>query len=876
MRVIKPLCLGLMTRPFEQGRRFYMGTSVLCFVALGREEALFSEIGMWKLAAEELPPDQPLDLVIPKRVGEYIVAARAYAPGGRPAPAVRVSARFGPLTKSLLAVGDRYAEGGRVSQPVPFTDMALDWSRAFGGPNHALNPLGRGMEEKAVPGIGLVVPLPNIEDPAVAPEHRLRASAGFGPIDQTWPQRARLVGTHDDHWLREDFPGLARDMDWRFFNAAPADQHLQLPLTGTEDYAFENLHPEEPIIQGRLPGLAPRLFLARRDGGDAMEEVPLTLTTVVFVPHRKRAILIHHGVVQVAEEDARDVTCMLVGADRAGQPRPAEHYRRIRDLRLDPDNGVLHALRESDLAPADMIRPDPDIAAHSALMATQNLLAKNGRRDTERRLAAARAEVARHDLDPDEHGPTAMPPEEPPPSPDDLPARIDAAMAQAEAFEAEAKARSHLSDEDLAKILEGSDMTVPMIRAEMTQRPSGPPTYTAEGTRENLRNLRDEARAAGSEPSAAEIEEILSDPVMNALWERSEAELRAAYLAGAQFQDPARQLSDGQQARLREGMAARGRSLARADLCGADLAGLDLSGADLTGAWLDGANLRGANLAGAKLVDAVLAHAVLEGANLSHADASGANLGSARLGGALLDRANLQKSVLAKADLRAASLRGANIEGGDLSETKLEGAVIEGIRAPKATFLRMSLAGCRAAGANFEESTFIECDLRGADFTRAVLTAAIFLKSEVRGLVAPGADLRKAVFTGPCDLTEAMLQGANLAEANLRGAILQRAMFADAVLEGADLSDCDLREAHLVQVRAKGSRFVVADLRGASLTRGDFMSAMLSRANLRGADLTDASFYEADLARVLTDGHTRYHGMMQTRMRLRPRAEPAR
>ena len=58
MRVIKPLCLGLMTRPFEQGRRFYMGASVLCFVALGPEEALFSEIGMWKLAAEELPPRQ--------------------------------------------------------------------------------------------------------------------------------------------------------------------------------------------------------------------------------------------------------------------------------------------------------------------------------------------------------------------------------------------------------------------------------------------------------------------------------------------------------------------------------------------------------------------------------------------------------------------------------------------------------------------------------------------------------------------------------------------------------------------------------------------------------------------------------------------------
>jgi uncharacterized protein YjbI with pentapeptide repeats len=874
MRVTKPFCLGLMTRPFEMGRRFYLGASVLCFVPLGPEDALFSEMGLWKMLAEELPPEQTLDLVIPKRVAEYLVIARACAPGGTPAQAVRVSARFGAATKSLIVVGDRHLEGGRMNGPVPFTEMPLDWSHAYGGPKFAENPLGRGMAEVGIPGVGLVVPLPNIEDPAVAPEHRRFRPAGFGPIDQTWPQRARFAGTYGDRWLKEDFPGFARDMDWRFFNAAPADQHLPAPLKGTEAYAFENLHPAEPLIQGRLPGLAPRLFLVRR-GDDALEEVGLGLTTVVFLPHRKRAVLIHHGIAEVAEEDARDIVQAVLGVERIGRHHPAEHYRQVRDLRMDPDLGMLHALRETDLAPADLIRPDPDVAAHSDLLKTENLLAKNGRKDSDARIAAYRAEVASHGLDPDAHGPTPLPPAQPPPSPDELPARIQAALDDARAMTARAEAeRAKDTDAELAKTLEGSGLTVAMVRAEQTQRPSGPPKYRADDTRRDLRETADRVRAGGGPPE--EIEEILADPVMNGIWDRSEAEQRAAYRDAAHLQDPAPRLGDRRQQRLREEVAAKRGQLAGLDLCGADLSGLDLSGADLTGAWLDAANLRGTNFTGAKLGQAVLAHAAAEGARFDRADLTGANLGRARLGGAVLDGAMLRDAVLGKADLRGASLRGADLEGANLLEALFEGAMLEGLRAKGAVLVRLSLAQCRAAGAMLADASFIECDLTGIDVARATLTGAAFLNCRVAGLRAQGADLSGAVFAGGCDLTEAQFQGAALAKANLRGAVLQRAVLTGAMLDGADFSEADLQDANLAQASARGARFVVADLRRAVLARGDFAQGILSRADLRGADLTEASFYEADLARVRADGTTRYSGMMQTRMRLRPRAEPAR
>lgn len=875
MRVVKPLCLGLMTRPFETKRRFFLGVAVLCFVPLGTEEALFSEAGMWKLLGEELPPDQPLDLVIPKLVAEYIVLGRACAPDGTPVQALRVSARVGPLTKSLIVAGDSYEDRGRLIPPVPFADMRLDWTRAYGGPRHAENPIGRGMEEMAVPGVGLVVPRPNIEDPSVAPEHRRRRTAGFGPLDQTWAQRARYAGTYDERWLRDDFPGFAKDLDWRFFNAAPADQHFPGAVTGTEEYAFENLHPEEPVLQGRLPGLAPRFFIERKGAEGILEEVPVGLTALVFVPHRRRAVLVHHGMVEIAEEDGRDILCAVAGVDRAAAPRPAEHYQAVKVARADPDKGPILALRESDLAPKDMLRPDPDMEAMNKLLASQNLLAKNGRRDSEARIARARAMVAEYDLDPDEHGPGLLPPDAPPPTIDDLPARIEQAFEEARKAEAAAEAAPQISDEELEKALVGSGMTVAQVRAEHTEQPTGPPTYTADRQRQDLRQTAEQVRAAGGD--ASEIDEILADPVMNHLWEQSEQEQRNAYLMTAHHQGPARQLSDRRSEALRAAeLPARGKNLVRINLCGADLSGIDLSGADLTEAWLDGVNLEGANLSGAILKDAVLAHARLGGARFDRAQMSGTNLGAARAPGAVFDGAVMRNAVLAKADLTGASLRGADLEGADVMEARLDGAVLEGAKAPSAMFMRLNLAGCFAAGAMFEGATFLECDLQGIDFTGAKLASAAFLASNLRGLRAPGADLRKAVLNNGCDLTEAVLQDADLTEANLRGAIMLRAVLAGAKLASADLSDAQLEEAQLQNVSAPSARFVVADLRRAVLARGDFRGAVLQRADLRGTDLTEASFYEADLARVKTDGTTRYQGILQTRMRLRPRAEPAR
>ena len=294
MKIIKPQCLSLLTRSYEFQRRFHMGISVIAYVPLGSEQALLPEVELWKFAAESLGKDAALDVCIPKSAAEFLVTGNVYTPEGKPQPACRTAATLGALRKELYVFGDRYWNGTTATEPAPFTEMPLDWAHAFGGPDYARNPLGKGFEPIQVNG-KKVQPLPNLEHPDQLITHPgLKPEPTcYGPIDQMWPQRAEKVGTYDEDWLKNDFPGYARDIDWTFFNLAAADQQQSTLFSGNETYRFDNMHPTESVIEGSLPGVHARSFINRKLGdSEAFEEVPLRLTTCWFFPNVKRAVLV--------------------------------------------------------------------------------------------------------------------------------------------------------------------------------------------------------------------------------------------------------------------------------------------------------------------------------------------------------------------------------------------------------------------------------------------------------------------------------------------------------------------------------------------------------------------------------------------------------
>ncbi|HYZ34812.1 MAG TPA: DUF2169 domain-containing protein, partial [Crenalkalicoccus sp.] len=623
MKVIKPLALGLLTRPTEFRRRFFLGVAAISFCPMGERPALLGEVAMWKFLAGALPPEQPLDLALPKTAAEFLVTGSAFAPGGQAVPALPVTVRLGSVSKQLVAVGDRHLDSGLPTRPVPFTEMPLGWDRAYGGPKYTRNPLGRGIEEMPIAGIGYRVALPNVVLPQGAEQPRTPEPVGFGPLDIAWPQRSQHAGTHDQRWLEEDFPGFARDTDWRILMAASPDQRFPGFLRGDEDYALTNLHRTKPELAGRLPGLAPRILIQRR-GREALEEVPLNLTTVWFFPAAERLVMVHHGRARVEEEDARDVLRLVLGADRLGAPRPVADFARVLADRLHPEYGALEALRDSALVPPETIVPDPDLEAQKALVAEQGLLRKRGRARQLREHERARQEVAALGLDPDEHV-SPPPPEEELPSLEDLPAAIERMKAEAERAQREGEDFLAAQRAEVAGPAEAAGIALPAPE----EPPCGPPRFSAAATQAELEAEAAAAEAEGKD--AALLRATLADPAILKLWTDAEEQQRQGYLAGADGQRPVPRLDRAANAALRARLLDGQRGGKRLDLCGADLAGLDLSGFDLAEAWLDGADLTGADLSRARLTRAVLAHARLVGARLCGAELSEANLGRAEL-----------------------------------------------------------------------------------------------------------------------------------------------------------------------------------------------------------------------------------------------------
>ncbi|HUB10753.1 MAG TPA: DUF2169 domain-containing protein [Acetobacteraceae bacterium] len=877
MKIIKPQTLGLLTRPFEFRREFWLGISVLAFLPIGETPLLLKETEMWSFLAEELPPDLPLDAAIPKLQPEFLAISHCYAPGDVAAPLVHTGIQLGPVIKQLDVHGDRMFDRSRrrLGEAVPFTQMALDWTRTYGGAGFADNPVGKGVP----PGQEMQsFPVQNVLNPALG-QDGARVPVAYGPVDQMWPARARLVGTHDDSWLKQDFPGFARDIDWHFFNLAQPDQWLPQPLNGDETYAFKNLHPRQPLLQGRLPGMAARLFLTknrRRDGGreagdGGFEEVPLRLTTVWFFPHRERLVLVHHGQARLAEEDAADIGRVVVGADRLGSLRAAEEYRAVMVKRADTKGGGIHALRDADLVPAEWLALAA--AAPDAEPSRPELALSRARQRAEREQMAAREKLKQHGLNPNTFDPQPPPPPRPAPTLAELPAFAAAARAEAAEQQAKAAAEAAAIKADAAARLAAAGMPDAEIQQRLNPKSQGPPAFSAAAMREQLTQQINAGRVFGQ--LTDELEDQLVSPEFLAQLDAAEAGIRNSYRLSAHLQEPTDVLPAERSAELRRWLAAD-TAAARAlyDLHGADLSGLDLSGLDLSGICLDSANLAGTRLAGANLSNAVLAHAALRDCVLDGANLSGANLGKAHLQGASLNNAVLKRTILAGADLTDASLANADLEGADLSEAVISGTNFSAVHAPGILAMKLSLPGLRAPGIVLTKAKFVECNLQGADLTAAKLERAVFLACNLSGISLGHARLRKAVFVKQCSLIGAHLTGADMTEANLRETKLSGADLDRAILVQADFSKADLSNALLHLARGKACQLVAADLRRADMRDADFANADLSRADLRGANLSGMSVYEANLARARLDEATTRRGMFRVRMRYLPVYEP--
>jgi hypothetical protein len=312
---------------------------------------------------------------VAKLTPEFLVHGHAFYPKD-PAHAIpnacAVRARLGTQQKTLLVFGDRYWDGKKASPPKPFVSMPLGWQAAYGGPDFAANTVGRGRQAQEG-----VTWLPNCElpkDRLLRPDQTI-TPAGFGAFDVMHPQRAQHRGTYDADYLKLHSPGFAPDTDWRYFNLAPSDQWMPAALIGTETFAFENMHPDKPLVEGRLPGMLARVFAGYQmpHGEPKIREVPLRLTTVWFFPHALRCIAIFQGLAETDTDDGSDVVSLMGAIERNGEKKSDAHYLDAAAKRADPKMGAIYAIIDSDLLPDGASTSDPDVETAKAPFAMEGL-----------------------------------------------------------------------------------------------------------------------------------------------------------------------------------------------------------------------------------------------------------------------------------------------------------------------------------------------------------------------------------------------------------------------------------------------------------------------------------------------------------------------
>lgn len=255
--------------------------------------------------------------------------------------------RVGRAQKSVRAHGDRRvitgASGLELGPAEPFTEVPLDWTRAYGGIDgygakaragfgpargvedlglfgYPRNPWGRGFYEDVDRERTVGELAPNLEDP----EDPVRAerlfardaldwvdrplAAAYAPVDFMSVPRAMFLPIRHD-WspparpmrelalgavLEKDLedPPLGGPPDARAFQCAPAGLAVAR-LVGGEPVLLVGLHPKHERLEFRLPREAPRLYV--EPPNVPARELPAALATVLIEPDQDRVTLTWAG-----------------------------------------------------------------------------------------------------------------------------------------------------------------------------------------------------------------------------------------------------------------------------------------------------------------------------------------------------------------------------------------------------------------------------------------------------------------------------------------------------------------------------------------------------------------------------------------------------
>ncbi len=880
MKIVKPLSLGILYKPYRYRQGHHFVVTALGFFRLGENVARFlPEPPQWPIVMQALPPGEPLDYAMPKGRGEVLLAATAYAPSNKPATRMSVRVTVGAIDKQLNILGDREWLYGlvplhQITEPAPFSSIPIRYDRAYGGPDYPANPIGQAHTGQRVPAFVGVNRgrMPNIELPQEpVRSHRAKyAPAGFGALDIRSPARQKKAGTYGREWMENDFPGLANDVDWTVFNAAPEDQQIDGFFTGGESYRLAGLHPDKPVIEGRLPTMRVSALVQHR--GKSIPEsdaLSLAFETVWFFPDQNLGVALYRGQTSIDDSDALDVEAVLIGYEHsADAARSTAHYHTTMRQRLDPATAALHALNDAPLTPE--VTPAARAASQEqrrqaeakALAQRQALLD-----ETTAEYWAKSGRTPPKDYVPPKVDASPLPsisPESIANGDVDLAEFVASATALAQAARQEGETRLKELEQKkaaLAKpvpannavLIEQAHTRAANVAYDLVDDP-----VAREAAVAPLLTQLDQARAAGARVTDEERARVRDAALQMSALQRKARRVSTTPLAPATPLPYETATALGK--RIREWHAA-GQCLAGRDFAGAQLRGINFAGADLRETLFENADLSDADFRGANLHGAVFTHACIERADFSGAELTQTNFSGACGNDAIFRGAQLN-SVLAigvqcaRADFSGACLRSIVALQALLTDAKLDETDLS-----QAMLVNAIANGARFSRARLERTVLLGADLRNADFTEATIERSVFLDARAERSRWRGAKLNRMVAGGKASFAEADMQDMRAEQCGWRDADMRGVDFSRSKLMSCDFGRCRLDNARFRETFLWRSIFMQASLIGVDAERADFFEAICRKTDFRGSRLHGANLVRAEMSEARFDNSPSNNGL---------------
>jgi uncharacterized protein YjbI with pentapeptide repeats len=911
MQILKSLHASVLHKSFRFNSKDIFCASALLGFDL-RTGKIQLEQDLWKAISTAVGRDNLFDMCMPKDHPEFLAASSYFAPGGQSVPRGEARINFAGAEKSLRIHGHRHWQGGLgihiPSDPLPFTEMPLNYTHAYGGEGYAENADGLGFCEIDLPNGKRGIPLPNVEHPhdlITSPSQRSRP-ASFMPISILSERRQKKSGTYDEAWLRHHAPGLAPDIDWSFFNDAEPDQWLPTFPIGGEAYTLHHLHPTESLISGKIPRVVARVFLtADKYQPTDFQELSGKIDTVWFFPSLMIGVIIFRYTIEDRYSGTKN-PCIVIAHENYDDPRrPVEHYLESMRKRLDPETGFHWLLSFTDFLPlgsgsgledllAGQKAPMESLTLNNYVSAaTEHANAAKQQAEEEKAKMAEVLKAA--GIDPETHfkniaseAETAQTPQEKELqqllaqlaelTKNDGSTPLDTALLATlipRVMQLTAQLKESVPqriEQNLVHLKQDASLWEalgPGVQIQIDEALKALPPLPRPPGKATLAKLQEDLAAYDVERTALLAqgypEAQLPTPSIDLhsiqqKLEEADRAFVAAYRSGAHIFGAGRAEHADRATELRDtalAAIAQHHSMAGWDLAGLDFSGQNLAGADFSDAFLEDVNFSKATLTRAKFTRAILARANLTDADCSDADFAEASLGASQLTRTRFNRANLTRATLSNAKLEHTVFSESLLNEAQFLETVFDHVDFSRAQLARCHFLTTSFTGSTFAGAELSGSNFISPNLQGVAFNGATGNEVNFIEAKATGINFSHARFTNLRFVKDCDLQEAIFDHAHIEKSNLRGANLFRASLQHCQLNSTDFSEADLREANLQGSVARLAAFNFSNLQGSNLYRVNGMEATFLNARLVQTNMRESNWYSANFLQA-TLGETRF------------------